>query len=101
MAGGKIDYQITAEDGTDVEAYSGTVLYAVSNKAGTYYNQITPRTEVALNGSVGAITPTWSIVEGTNKVTIRCAVSCSTITATAIRIYFTLQNGSRQAITLL
>jgi len=101
MAGGKIDYQIIADDGTDVEAYSGTVLYSVSNKAGTYYNQITPRTEVALNGSAGAITPTWSIVEGTDKVTIRCAVACSTITATAIRIYFVLQNGSRQAITLL
>jgi hypothetical protein len=100
-AGGKIDYQIMAGDGTDVQNYSASVRYTAVNKSGTYYTSIVDDSAPASTGSLGAITPTWSIVTGTDKITIRCSVACSSITANDIKIYFTINNGSRQVITLL
>jgi hypothetical protein len=106
MAGGFITYQITATNNTDFQTYAGTVNYGAVNKGGVYSTDIqpsapTPAVYDVSTGSTGLITPTWAITSGTNKVTISVSIDCSSITASDIRIYYTIHNGSNRAITQL
>lgn len=101
-AGGVIRWTIEAGDGTDVQSRSGVTTYAVVNKGGTYTKQLsTPGTETeAVAQSSGTLTGAWSILDGTDKVTLQFTPSGS-LTETTYRLYFTIDNNSRQAITLL
>jgi hypothetical protein len=101
--GGLITFQIVATDGTDFQVHSGHANYASVNKGGIYTSQITdePNTDDANANTSGTLSDTWAITEGTNKITISVAVSCSVITANNIKIYYSIHNGSSQAITQL
>lgn len=91
-AGGQIRYVASATDGTDVQAITGIVTYALVNKAGTVTATIT---EVAANQakavSAGTYTLAWTIVAGTGKATIKLQPTTS-LTATAHTVAFSLQN---------
>lgn len=101
MAGGTVVWTIIASDGTNHQAYSGIVTYAVVNKAGTYTSQIT---HDAANDSKavssGTLTAAWTVLNGTNKVTIRVTPTGS-LTETIYQIIYSAHSNSPQSIIIL
>lgn len=101
MAGGKVMFTIIASDGTDMQSLTGTVAYAAVNKGGTYSTQIAEVDGLACACSAATtLTAAWSVLDGTNKVTIRVTPDTS-LTATTFRLYYTIVNNSEQAATAL
>jgi len=102
MASGNIIYGIEATDGTDMQTHSGKVTFSVVNKGGVYTKQITDDTAVTDSKavSVGTLDDTWTILEGTNKVTIQLSVNTS-LTPTSMKLFYVVHNDSKQAVTLL
>lgn len=101
MTGGSIDWTILASDGTDMQALSGITNYASVNKGGVYTDTITNNTSNDAKAvSAGTLTCVWSILDGTNKITIRVTPTGS-LTETTYRITMRISNNSPQAITLL
>ena len=102
MCGGTISFQILATDGTDFQVHACNIHYAACNKAGVYTSQITESSGTADANSAGAaITDSWAITSGTNKITISVTITCNSIVANDIKIYYTVHNGGRNAITQL
>jgi hypothetical protein len=92
MVGGSLDYIIQATDGTDYQALQGFVTFSAVNKAGTITATIT---EVAGNQgkavSAGTLTVAWTIVAGTNLVTIKVQPTTSlTITVTPFTVTYSI-----------
>jgi hypothetical protein len=104
MCAGSMSFQILATDGTDFQSHACNVNYAAVNKAGVYTSQIV---EAPIAGSADAnstgvaITDTWAITSGTNKITISVTIACASIVANDIKLYYTVHNGGRNAITQL
>lgn len=101
MAGGAIVWTIIASNGTDHQSYSGIATYAVVNKAGTYTTQITHNTANDSKAvSSGTLTAAWTVLNGTNKVTIRVTPTGS-LTETIYQILYSVHSNSPQSITIL
>ena len=104
MCAGSVSFQILATDGTDFQSHACSLNYAAVNKAGVYTSQIV---EAPIAGSADAnstgvaITDTWAITSGTNKITISVTIACASIVANDIKLYYTVHNGGRNAITQL
>ena len=98
-AGGKLHVTIKARDGTDEQTLVATVRWLAVNKGGTKTTQITVESEGAV-ASVGTLTATWDILDGTDKVTIRVTADTS-LTPTTFVATYVVENNSRQGITLL
>lgn len=102
MTGGVIHYTVRCTDGTDMQSESGVVTFASVNKGAAYTDDIDlGTTSKAL--SAGTLVSTWSILDGTNKVTIQIAVDTS-LTPTGTNgfvVYYEVFNHSQQAITIL
>ncbi len=98
-AGGVIKASVFATDGTDVQTRSQIVRYSAVNKAGTYATEIVVESEAA-SASAGTLTGTWSVLNGTDKVTIQFNGN-SSLTTTSIYIHYTIESFSDQAITLV
>jgi hypothetical protein len=105
MTGGTIDYTIICTDGTDMQSLSGQVVYSAVNKAGSYTTSIktpggaTPDDSTAAKSvSAGTLTLAWSVVSGTNKVTIK-ATPTTSLTPTKFLLYYTVTNNSEQVLT--
>lgn len=98
MVGGLVTYLLEYSDGTDFQAVLGQVAYAAVNKAGTHTATVSPvnaagnQTTVsgcdarALSGGTLTLTA-WTIVTGTNKVTLKINADTS-LTSTTIRITY-------------
>lgn len=72
MVGGVIHYLVRATDGTDFQALAGMVTYSCVNKAATITGTITElSTTQAKTVSSGTLTLAWTIVAGTNKMTVK------------------------------
>lgn len=100
MSGGSLFYLVEASDGTDFQAMSGLVTYAMVNKAGTNTLTITNATgNDAKAVSSGTLTLSWTFVTGTNKGTIKLTPTGS-LTETTYRVTFWL-TPVRGAFTLL
>lgn len=101
MVGGVIHYLVQASDGTDFQALEGIVTYTAVNKAGTVTGTIT---EVAANQaktvSSGTLTVTWTIVPGTNNVTIKVQPTTS-LTATTLNVLMSISPTAGGAPTIL
>jgi hypothetical protein len=97
--GGVIKATVFASDGTDVQSRSQIVRYSAVNKAGTYTTEIAVVSE-AISASTGTLTGTWTILNGTNKVTIQFNGN-SSLTPTTLWVHYTIESFSDQAITLL
>lgn len=101
MAGGAIIWTIVATDGTNHQAYTGMTTYAVVNKAGVYTSTITQdAANDAKAVSSGTLTAAWSVLTGTNKVTIRVTPTGS-LTETTYRILYSIHSNSPQSISVL
>lgn len=100
--GGVILFSIRATDGTDMQVHTGTVTFAAVNKGGVYTTQITdlPTTADADADSAGTLADTWTILNGTNKVTIQLNANTS-LTPTELSVQYVIQNHSPQATTIL
>jgi hypothetical protein len=100
-AGGRIAWTIIAIDGSDAQCLSGITTFAVVNKGGVYTKQVTTDTaNLADARSTGTLSATFNLLDGTNKVTMQVTPSGS-LTETTYEIYWTLDNLSPQAVTIL
>ena len=104
MAGGYIVYSITSTDGTNMQVHSGVINYAAVNKGGVYTTSIVDGDAEAVDAtaaSSGNLTDAWTITTGTNLITINVVATSTVITPTIMKIYYTLHNNSKQAISQL
>jgi hypothetical protein len=101
LCGGSIEYSIHTTDGTDHQSLTGYVTYSAVNKGGAYTTQIT---EVAGNQakavSAGTLTSAWTVLTGTNKITIQ-VTGDSSLTPTAFVIFYKVHNAGIQPVTQL
>jgi hypothetical protein len=96
MTGGSIDWTIEASDGTDHQAYASRTTFASINKAGVYTSTITHNTaNDSKVVSAGTLTAAWSIVPGTNKITVSVTPACSLAKTTYRMSYIVKQNAPR------
>jgi hypothetical protein len=102
MCGGAIQATIVCTNGTDVQAFTQSVTYSAVNKAGVYTKSITATTGDKSVTGASTLTTVWSILDGTNKVTIQVAATTSLTPSTnAFLCYFQIYNNSEQATTIL
>ena len=101
--GGNIKYSVVATNGTDIQVHSGQVEIAAVNKGGVYTTEIVDEstTDDANANSTGTLTETWSIVNGTNKITIRTNFDSSLTGTVTMKLRYTIINNSGQTITQL
>lgn len=107
--GGKIEAVIKVTDGTDVQEYAQSIQYTAANKGGSYTTNIRPVTSGvagADDGSksltAGTLTAAWTILTGTDKITIQLNADTSLTPSTlSFLVYYTITNNSEQAITVL
>jgi hypothetical protein len=104
MAGGTIKATIQCTDGTDMQSYTQLVTYAAVNKAAAYTTTITTDAgNDAKAVSAGTLTTTWSILTGTNKITIQLTADTSLTPSgtNGFVVYYQVFNNSEQAITVV
>lgn len=102
MTGGFFTATIIATDGTELQAHSDHVTYAAVNKAGVYTTQITnSNTDDAIANSSGTLTITWSIVTGTNKITISVKADSSLPASTITLAGLNIDNNNGHIVTIL
>lgn len=101
MCGGTITATTVCTDGTDMQSVTQVVTYAAVNKGGTYTTDLdVGTTSTAI--SDGTLSNTWSILEGTNKITIQLTPDTSlTPSSNSFLVYYQVKNNSEQAITVL
>lgn len=101
MCGGSIEATIVCTDGTDMQSFTQTVTYSAVNKGAAYTTSITASTGDK-SVSAGTLTTSWTIVSGTNKVTIKVTPTTSLTPSTnAFLLYYRIKNNSEQATTVL
>jgi hypothetical protein len=102
MASGRILYQIDSTDGTDMQTHSGNISYSAVNKGGVYTEQISDDSGAGDSKAVssGTLVDTWTILDGTNKITIQLKAN-SSLTPTILRVRYTLFSGSNGLVTQL
>jgi len=103
ICGGHMMYSIYASDGTDFQVHDGAVHFSALNKGGAFTTQVqdTANTFDSTAVSAGSITDTWSIVNGTDKVTIRLNVGNTVITPNSVIVSYCIVNLSSQQLILL
>lgn len=101
MCGGTIEACVVCTDGTDTQSFSQTITYSAVNKGGVYTKSITASTgDKSVSG--GTLTNTWSILDGTDKVTIQLTSDTSLApSSNAFMVYYSVWNNSEQATTIL
>jgi len=97
--GGSMAYNIECTNGTDYQVRSGVVVWAAVNKGGVYTSNIGSTGEQSAL-STGTLANTWTIVTGTNKITITLNAN-SSLTPTVLKVWGFINNNSGRAITLL
>jgi hypothetical protein len=100
LTGGIIDYTIVVTDGVDVQSVTNMVKYQYVNKGGVYTGTIEKVSTDSVATSSGTLSTTFSVIEGSNKITIAVNAN-SSLTPTYIKMYAKLHNGSTQSITIL
>lgn len=101
MTGGKILATIQCTDGVDMQAFSQEIGFSSVNKGAAYTSSITASTGDK-SVSAGTLTTAWTILTGTDKITIQLNADTSlTPSANAFLVYYTIFNNSEQAITVL
>lgn len=109
MCGGKIVATIRCTDGTDMQSFTQEIQFAAVNKGGSYTTAITvdPTDLISAVGtkavSAGTLTSAWTILTGTNKITIQLNADTSLTPSgtNGFVVYYEVFNHSQQAITVL
>ena len=98
-AGGSISYNVQTTDATDFQSHQGFVSFSAVNKAGVLTTDIVESATLEVNSnSASAQTDAWSIVSGTNEITITVNVDTTLVTPTSMIIYYTVILNSQQPI---
>lgn len=101
MCGGVIEATVQCTNGTDMQSFTQTITYSAVNKGGVYTKSITASTGDK-SVSTGTLVNTWSLLDGTNKVTVQLSSDTSlTPSSNAFLCYYTVKNHSEQATTIL
>lgn len=101
MSGGVIAFLVRASDGTDNQAIAGYASYACQNKAATITGTITYATaNEAKIVSAGTLTLAFTIVAGTNKMTVKVQPTGSLTETTPYTIEYNVQ-PIRGAVTVV
>lgn len=94
-----LEYAVHAYDGTNGQIRRGTLSFSAVNKSGTVVQE-----EFTSSGgvapSIGTLTANFSIVGGTNKITVNVTPNTS-LTANTFYIKYYIKNLSEQTITVL
>jgi hypothetical protein len=97
MTGGEINYRIECTDGTDVQSFSGMITYSAVNKGGVYTTDIDEGTQSSSCSAATTLADTWTIVAGTNKISVVLNANTS-LTPTTMFVRYTHNNLSEQVI---
>jgi hypothetical protein len=93
---GVITYRAYIALGGEAQVRSGMVRYSAVNKAGVYTTEIAVINEAASN-TTGTLSGVWSIVAGTNKITLKFNANSSVFSTEELQ--YTIENHSSQLIT--
>lgn len=100
MVGGHIDFLVRASDGADHQAIAGRAVFSAVNKAGTITATITYTTAPEAKAvSSGTLTLSFTIVDSTNKATVKVQPTGS-LTETTYTIEYNVQ-PIRGTVTIL
>lgn len=97
MAGGAINYTVEASNGTDFQATSGRVCFAIRNKAGTTTGTASIIGTEVTSCSIGTLANAFSV---TSSGQIQITPTVIGITATTLRVTYSIENFGQQSITL-
>ncbi len=113
MTGGLVHACVQSTNGTDMQMLCQDVTYAAVNKGGAYTTDIeatvvgaTPLVTEQAGAkavSTGTLVNVWSVVAGTNKITVKLAADTSLTPSgtNGFVVYYTIMNNSQQVITVL
>lgn len=102
--GGEITFTAIGTNGTDIVVHTGFVTYAAVDKAGTLTSQITDEgatSDATAKSSGSVFSDLWSIVDGTNKITIAVNLNSNMSGTTTWSLHYNVHNGSGQELTIL
>ena len=98
--GGRIDYCVEVEDGTDVQYECGSATYGVSNKGGVFSGNTVTKFGNHQNTTAGTLTVTFAI-SGANPALLSVNANSSLTPSTGFpRITYSLQNLGQQAVSI-
>lgn len=102
MCGGQIEATVVCTDGTEMQSLTQMITFSSVNKGGTYTDSITATTGDKCVTGGSTLANTWSILDGTNKITVQLSSDTSlTPSANAFLVYYVLKNNSEQTVTIL
>ena len=98
--GGRINYCVEVEDGTDVQYECGSATYGVSNKGGVFSGNTVTKFGNHQNATAGTLTVTFAI-SGANPALLSVNANSSLTPSTGFpRITYSLQNLGQQAVAI-
>lgn len=98
--GGRINYCVEVEDGTDVQYECGSATYGVSNKGGVFSGNTVTKFGNHQNATAGTLTVTFAI-SGANPALLSVNANSSLTPSTGFpRITYSLQNLGQQAVSI-
>jgi hypothetical protein len=102
MGGGTVSYTVEATNGTDFQAESGLLTYALVSKAGVMTCGTPTKTATTQALSAGTLSTTFSAAAGTNACTLQVTVTSSLtgISAGYPRISYNVLGQSGSPVTL-
>lgn len=100
-AGGHMIWSAIGTNGTDFVTLSGTVDWSAVSKTTTITSTITGSTPVEAKSSASTNSATWSITNGSGKITVNLNLNSNMSGTTTWKVHYTAHNGSGQAITVL
>jgi len=100
--GGTISYTIISTDGTDYTSHSGTVNFTAVSKVATITSNVIEDAALESNSlSTGTFTDTWSVTNGTGKITLNVNSNPSITPTTHYIVYDIKLQSATESITPL
>lgn len=93
FGGGRITWECVASDGVDVQCRTGITTFSGVNKAGALTTDV-DEIGGSIAVSAGTLTGTWSVANGTNKITLRFTPT-SSLTPTTLTLFYSYESISR------
>lgn len=101
MCGGYVVWTIECANGSpDYQIASGTTTFVAANKSAAYSTDIDESATVSAAQSTGTLARTWSIVTGSNKITVKLNADTSLTSPTVFRVTYSVHLNSPQTLTL-
>lgn len=98
--GGRVDYCVAVEDGTDVQYECGSATYGISNKAGVFSGNTVTKAINHQNATAGTLTVTFAI-SAANPALFSVNANSSLTPSTGFpRITYSFQNLGQQAVAI-